>query len=73
MMAQYYSSIDDNNQFPISPKPKSCLLSILQNDKKEPLLSEWFYQWMQDISSLQKEVYEALKFEHNILTNIGSI
>ena len=59
---RYYSSIDDDeNQFPISSKPKSCLLSILQNDKEAPLLNEWFYQWMQDISSLQKEVYEALK------------
>jgi hypothetical protein len=59
---RYYSSIDDDeNQFPISSKPKSCLSSTLQNDKKEPLLSKWFYQWMHDISSLQKEVYEALK------------
>jgi len=59
---RYYSSIDDDeNQFPISSKPKSCLLSILQNDKEEPLLSKWFYQWMHDISSLQREVYEALK------------
>jgi len=69
---KYYSSIDnDENQFPMSSKPKSCLLSILHNDKKEPLLNKWFSQWMQDISSLQKEVYEALKFEHNMLTNSG--
>ena len=70
---KYYSSIDDRNKFPISSKPKSCLLSILQSDKKEPSLSKWFYQWIQDISSLQNEVYEALKFKHNTLTNIGSI
>jgi hypothetical protein len=59
---KYYSSINnDESQFPIYSKPKNCLLSILQNDKSEPLLDKWFSQWIQDISSLQKQLYEALK------------
>lgn len=58
---KYYSSFKGGNQFPISGKPKSCLLSILVNDKEKPLISEWFSRWMQDISNLQKEIYETLE------------
>lgn len=58
---KYYFSFKGGNQFPISEKPKSCLLSILVNDKEKPLISEWFSRWMQDISNLQKEIYETLE------------
>lgn len=59
---KYYSSINHtNDQFPISARPKSCLSSILQADKKRPLINEWLYRWVQDISNLQKEIYETLK------------
>ena len=59
---KYYSSINNNNdQFPILRRPKSCLSSILQDDKEKPLINEWFYKWMQDITILQKEIYETLK------------
>jgi hypothetical protein len=52
-------STNGTKQFPISAKPKVCLLSIFQNDK-EPLISEWFNGWMQDIDKLQKKVSEAI-------------
>jgi len=60
---KYYSSIDHNNndRSPISAKPKRCLSSILQDDKERPSISEWFYKWIQDITNLQKEIYETLK------------
>jgi hypothetical protein len=63
---KYYSSIstnnNDNNQLlPISRRPKNCLLSILKSDKEKPLISEWFYRWMQDITNLQNEIYGYLK------------
>lgn len=58
--SRYYSSIKHgNNQMPIFSIPKSCLLSILQNDKENPSISEWYYRWMNDINSFQKEVYET--------------
>jgi hypothetical protein len=57
--ANYYSSLDPNQLSRFS-RPKSCLSSIIQNDKKKPLLGEWFYRWIQDIGSLQKEIYYAL-------------
>jgi hypothetical protein len=67
---KYYSSSttssnnqDNNNLFPISPRPKDCLVSILQTDKEKPLISEWFYQWMQDITNVQNEVYSYLKLQ----------
>jgi hypothetical protein len=46
---------------PISPKPKDCLISILQSDKQGPLISEWFYRWIQDITNLQNEIHGYLK------------
>jgi hypothetical protein len=59
--AKYYSSINHNNdQFPISKRPKSCLSSILQADKKRPLINEWFSKWKEDIATLQKEIYDIL-------------
>ena len=58
--SRYYSSIKHGkNQFPTSVILKSCLISILQNDKENPSISEWYYRWMNDINSLQKEVYET--------------
>jgi len=47
-----------NKQFPISARPKDCLLSILQKDRE---IDEWFNRWMQDICDLQKQVYEATR------------
>lgn len=53
---------DNNNTLsPISSKPKSCLFSIIHNDKEKPLLLKWFHGWMHAIFSLQTELYEALK------------
>jgi hypothetical protein len=46
---------------PISSTPKDCLALILQNDKERPLISEWFYRWIQDITNLQNEIYGYLK------------
>lgn len=54
-------SINSNNQFPISTTPKYCLSSIFQNDREKPLISEWFYRWMQDIGDLQRQVCEAIE------------
>ncbi len=59
---KYYSFINHNkDQFPVLARPKSCLLSILQGDKELPSINEWFYNWIQDITNLQKEIYETLK------------
>jgi hypothetical protein len=60
---RYYSSSTKlgSNQMRISSIPKSCLLSILRKDKEKPSISEWYYRWMNDTSSLQKEIYEASK------------
>lgn len=63
--SKYYyasSSTDDkNDQFPILPIPKRCLLAIIQSDKNKPLISEWFSKWKEDITTLQKEIYDSLK------------
>lgn len=57
---RYYSSIKyDKDQLPISFVPKSCLFSILHNDKENPSISEWYYRWMNDINRFQKEVCET--------------
>lgn len=45
-----------NDQMPIFSIPKRCLLSILQNNKEKPSISEWYYKWMNDINSLQEEI-----------------
>jgi hypothetical protein len=59
---KYYSSINHNkDHFPVLTRPKSCLSSILQHDKEKPSISEWFYNWIQDITNLQREIYETLK------------
>ena len=65
---KYYSSIssdnlDNHHLRPISPRPKDCLVSILQSDKEKPSISEWFYRWMQDITNLQNEIYDYLKLQ----------
>jgi hypothetical protein len=54
-------SFNGNKQFPILARPKDCLSSIFQNDREIPLISEWFYRWMQDIRDLQWQVYEAIE------------
>jgi hypothetical protein len=41
--------------------PKRCLELIIQNDKKKPLIGEWYHGWIEDISNLQKEVYDIFK------------
>ena len=52
----YYSSNKRiNDQLPISFIPKSCLLSILQNDNDKPSISEWYYRWMNDINISKKK------------------
>jgi hypothetical protein len=54
----------DNQSLPLSPtssRPKDCLILILQSDKERPLISEWFYRWIQDITNLQNEIYGYLK------------
>jgi hypothetical protein len=58
---KYHSINNQDNLFPISPRPKDCLLSILQNDKEKPSISEWWYQWSEDITNLQNEIYAYLK------------
>jgi hypothetical protein len=58
------SDHQDNQSQPLSPissTPKDCLALILQNDKERPLISEWFYRWIQDITNLQNEIYGYLK------------
>ena len=55
---RYYPKTS-NEQLPISSIPKICLRSILQNDKENPSISEWYYRWMNDINGLQKEIYET--------------
>ena len=60
----YYTSTstdDKNDQFPILPIPKRCLLAIIQSDKNKPLISEWFSKWKEDITTLEKEIYDSLK------------
>jgi hypothetical protein len=57
---KYSSSVKhSNDRLPIYTTPKSCLLSVLQNDKENPSISEWYYKWMNDINNLQKDVYET--------------
>jgi hypothetical protein len=46
---------------PISSRPKDCLTLILQSDKERPLISEWFYRWIHDITNLQNEIHGYLK------------
>ena len=48
---------------PISSTPKDSLALILQSDKERPLISEWFYRWIQDITNLQNETYRYLKLQ----------
>lgn len=55
----YYSSTNRKNK-PMF-LPKRCLELIIQNDKKKPLIGEWYDGWIEDISNLQKEVYDILK------------
>jgi hypothetical protein len=55
------SDHQDKPLSPISSTPKDCLALILQNDKETPLISEWFYRWIQDITNLQNEIYGYLK------------
>ena len=59
--AKYYSSVNHDDKSPVSPTPKDCLWSIIRNDTEKPLIGEWFYRWMQDISNLQKDIYETSK------------
>jgi hypothetical protein len=59
--SKYISSTKLDNQLPIFPIPKSCLYSILQKDDESPSIKEWYYKWMNDICSLQKEIYETSK------------
>jgi hypothetical protein len=58
------SDHQDNQSLPLSPissRPKDCLILILQSDKERPLISEWFYRWIQDITNLQNEIHGYLK------------
>jgi hypothetical protein len=57
-------STNGDKQFPISTRPKDCLSSIFQNDREKPLISEWFYRWMQDIGDLQWQVYETIESQN---------
>jgi hypothetical protein len=52
-------SILDDPQ-PKSFNSKECLSLLIKNDVDEPLLSEWFYNLIEEINSLQKEIYNAL-------------
>ena len=40
--------------------PKECLSLLIKNDADKPLLSEWFYDLMEEISNHQSEIYNAL-------------
>jgi hypothetical protein len=59
--AKYYSSVNHDDKSSVSQTPKDCLWSIIRNDTEKPLIGEWFYGWMQDISNLQKDIYETSK------------
>jgi len=54
------AATNSNKRFPISARPKDCLMSILQKDGE---IDEWFNRWMQDICDLQKQVYEAIRLQ----------
>ena len=41
-------------------KPKESLSLLFKNDVNKPLLSGWFYNLIDEINNLQKEVYNAL-------------
>jgi hypothetical protein len=64
---KFYSSDRSTNKFPISSRPKECLLSILQKDQGKPRIVNWFHRWMQDIRDLQKDIYCLLDDQTNML------
>ena len=41
-------------------KPKESLSLLFKNDVNKPLLSGWFYNLIDEINNLQKEIYNAL-------------
>lgn len=49
----YFDSFPDSS-------PKQCLFLLVKNDMDKPVLSEWFYGLIEDVNSLQKEIYNAL-------------
>ena len=61
-MIQYLETgLRYRNQFDLPDSgPKECLSLLLKNDVNKPLLSEWFYDLMEEISNHQKEIYNAL-------------
>ena len=63
----YYSLHNDNDQFPVSSRPKECLSLVIRNDERKPSLREWFYEWIDDISSLQREIYKYLELRYKII------
>jgi hypothetical protein len=59
---KYYDSIDQSqDRFPVSSVPKKCLTSITSKDKGKPSLKEWFYEYINDVNNLQREIYEAVR------------
>ncbi len=56
----HYYSTSLSGFSPKSLWPKECLLLLIKNDTNKPLLSEWFYNLIDEINSLQKEIYNAL-------------
>ena len=58
--ASYYYSLINRGNKPVF-LPKRCLELILQMDKKKPLIKEWYNEWIEDISNLQKRIYEILE------------
>jgi predicted transcriptional regulator len=58
-LGHYYST----NFTEFAPKslwPKECLSLLMKNDVDKPLLSEWFYEWMEKINRLQTEIHNAV-------------
>jgi hypothetical protein len=58
--ASYYYSLFNRGNKPVF-LPKRCLELILQMDEKKPLIKEWYNKWIEDISNLQKRIYEILE------------
>jgi hypothetical protein len=52
---EFYTQDDSPNS-----RPKECLSLLIKNDASKPLLSEWFYNLIDEINSLQTEIYNAL-------------
>jgi hypothetical protein len=50
--------------------PKQCLALLLEQDKEEPLIKEWFLKWIEDLKSQQSDLSDE---EQKLLDNFKAI